>query len=108
MKIKRLILCILLACAIGISIPLYSLYVHGTLTEIEAFEIGKKVLSETTNHRYSSMDIQSKCTVWQVKARYKFKDQSSILYQDYFVEISKRTGKVIKVDWGYMYKEELK
>ena len=107
MKIKRLILCILLACSIGISVPLYYLYVHGTLTEIEAYEIGKKVLMETTNAAYPSMKIKNAGTVWRVHALCKY-DGAYPFEQDYYVEISKRTGKVVKVGWAYIDREEYK
>ncbi|MBQ4160475.1 MAG: hypothetical protein IJD83_06040 [Clostridia bacterium] len=105
MKTKCIILCILLACAIGISIPLYSIYMRGTLTEQKAYAIGKKVLTETTMHDYSIMEIRDSGFVWRVHALCKYSGAHPF-EQDYFVEISKRTGKVEKVGWDYMFEED--
>ena len=64
MKIKGIILGVLLACAIGISVPLYSLYMQENVTAQEAYKIGKEILMQTTREENPNIGMSDLGAVW--------------------------------------------
>ena len=104
MRIRSIILCILLACAIGISIPLYRLYTQEEITKQEAYEIGKKVFLETTADESAIIVISDAVDVWYLHA-FCTEEERQGYAEDYYLEISKRTGKVVKIGYDHKFTE---
>lgn len=107
MKIKNIVLCILLICTIAVSFPLYRFYTQEDITKQEAYEIGKKVLLETTADESAIIDAYDSVDVWYVRAFCKDETQHAIT-DKYYVEISKRTGKIVTIGYEHKFTGERK
>ena len=105
-KNLRLILVIgLLACTIVVSCFTYSIYMQENITEQEGYKIGEAILRQTTRYENPVIELRDSGRVWYVHALCKFETQYPYT-ADYFVEISKRTGKVVRVGYDYIPEED--
>ena len=107
MKTKGIVLTLLLVCAIGLTALLYSISAQENVTEQQAYAIGEAILKETIikfnpDALNPVIRIEDKGRVWRVYEEDEEKEEDEDSSSAFFVEISKRTGKVVRVRDSYL------